>query len=211
LVATNNEGHPLMQRQERRDEVRRCLQIIGWSQMQYADRIGLKIAGVAQIMHCKVDVADSDIRWLQRLAEAVASIPRPAIANDPDTPEVARLAAPIGAAVTIHATEGELNAVAAKTRDVALEETARAIAEVYRWSGSTGEVSEHELAGAKWALAKVAESLGIVDRVRVLIRQVPMQQVEPEPIPGESMVHTWTPPLPEPAPAREAVSREPFA
>lgn len=83
MAVTNADGVPLVTTAERRDEWLRCLEVIGWSQQKWADRTGEKLHQALAIKKGSRPLYDSDLRWVQQLAAAVASFPRPPLATDP--------------------------------------------------------------------------------------------------------------------------------
>lgn len=83
MAVTNADGVPLVTLNERRDEWLRCLEVIGWNFGKWADRTGLKLHQAMATKAGKRPIADSDMRWVQMLAAAVASMPRPAVQDDP--------------------------------------------------------------------------------------------------------------------------------
>jgi hypothetical protein len=93
-MITDKHGRPLGTLSEKRDEVLRCITAIGWSWQKLADRLEQKLPYALRVNRCKVALADSDMRWLQALADAVEAIPRPEVTTDPE-PGAAPLLGPV--------------------------------------------------------------------------------------------------------------------
>lgn len=71
----------------RRDEVVRCMGVLGWSWPVLGQRLdigGLK--GALQIKMCKREISDGDLEWLSSLAAAAEAVPRlvPVAATEDD-------------------------------------------------------------------------------------------------------------------------------
>jgi hypothetical protein len=199
-MVLDKQGNPLLAFEERRDEFVRCMGIIGWTWPKVAERLGITYPGSMAIKNCKRQIADSDLRWLQELADAVAALPRPAIANDP-SPDVARLGAPVtmpGAGMSDEMVARMTASAASKAAGAEQARTVETLAAVY-FQAASSELGEGELSGVRWAISEMAERLNLVAEVREAVRAK-----KPEPEPAAPPSGAWSPPVPEPE------SRVPF-
>lgn len=186
----DKEGNPLAETKDRRNEVQRCIDIVGWSWSKLADRLGIKFATSLAIKNCKRPIADSDLRWLQELADVMIAHPRPAEMNDPEpvagapivqagammmpAEDVAPVAAPVVQQVTAQNPPVDL---LKEMREELAEQQAVAIVSgitsVYLSAvpgvGPDAMTSE-QVAGARWALGELAQQLGVLDLVQDQLR-----------------------------------------
>jgi hypothetical protein len=208
-MVLNKDGNPLVAVHERRDELVRCTAIIGWSWAKVAERLDLTLPGALTIKNCKKGIADSDLRWLQELANAIEHLPRPKIQNDDDNPELARLSVPVQMAGYMPESEAQKaaeNAVVI-TLEAERDRTAKVLANVYMAAADLEGATMEQQSAARWAIAESAAALGLLPQVQALIRAAP-----PKPVPPvEAMLpphivrgaQSWTPPS-------DVREREPF-
>jgi hypothetical protein len=197
-------GNPLVVLSERRDELVRCTTIIGWSWAKVAERLDLTMAGAMTIKNCKTGVSDSDLRWLQELANAVEHLPRPKIENDDDNPELARLSVPVQMAGFVPTSEAQNAAekAAVITLEAERDRTAKVLADVYLSAADLEGLSVEEQNAARWAIGQAAAAIGVLPQVQALIRAAP-----PKPVPP---VEAMLPPVAHWTPPSDVRQREPF-
>lgn len=183
-MVMDKEGNPLVAVSERRDELMRCTAIIGWSWQKVADRLDMTMAGALQIKNCKVGIADSDLRWLQELAAMMETMPRPAVANDADNPELARLAAPVAMTVGVSEHEAQKMAVESGVLQVQAERdrTARVLADVYVATESLEGTTPEQQSAARWAVAEIASGLGLLGQVQAILKAGAPAPLPPAPV-----------------------------
>ena len=145
--------HDLTTAEGRLNEIRRTKDIIGWSWKTVGERLGLTFSQSQALQTGKRAVADSDLEWLQQLAELVASLPRPPVVGMPEP-------APMSAS--------DERAAEQRGRTMMRDEVVRSIADQYAAIEDQG-LNEDQLAGAKHGLALVATSLGLLDAVRAVV------------------------------------------
>lgn len=187
-MVLDKSGNPLVDVKERRDEITRCLEIIGWSWQRLADRTENTLQGAYRIKGCKITMADSDIRWLQSLADAVSALPRPVVGNDPGSPGLERLAAPV--TMADEAKAKELAAIMVSDAvEAERDRMVRGLVDVYM---SANDLEDAEQLAARWAISQAAEALGLLPQVKAMLRAMM--------------------PPPAPAPVRQVadVVRQPF-
>lgn len=197
-MVLDKNGTPLVVASDRRNEVQRCLETIGWSWGKLGDRISGTLATAMAIKNCKRQIADSDLRWLQDLADAHIARPRPAESNDPEPVSPAPIVQGGGAivhagavidpdalkpVVPAHHPDTAPRDVAPpadmmqRARDEIAEQSTVAIVSsitsVYLSAvpspGPDGMTSE-QVAGARWALGELAQQMGVLDLVQDQLR-----------------------------------------
>lgn len=210
-MVIDSNGVPLMTRAERKTEWLRCLQVIGWSQQKFADRTGVKLHTVLAIKSGNRDLPDSDLRWVQQLAAAVAALPRPPIEDDPvpaDHP-VARLepAARVEE-VTMQTIAAHQAAMPTTAIEIAVPavfgpaEVLRELEAVYRDAGASEGATDDQAAGARWAVGALAQRLGLLEALQAMIAAPPVSQLRvAAPQPDAAVARTpepqaWQPPPP---------------
>ena len=219
MTATNAEGVPLVQMAERRDELQRCLEVIGWSWQKWADRTGVKLPNALAQKACKRAVFDSDIRWVQMLAAAVASYPRPVPADDAVDPShpVAQLEpAKVVREVRIGAEQAPAG-VPARSEEFAVPvsigtmEALAAMAELYRDAGASEGAGDEEQQAVRWAMGMLAAKLGIEAPLRSLVSSGGRVVMQPAPVPSEPVLPQQHAEAPVPAYPPAIGQREGFA
>lgn len=70
------QGRVLTSVKARRDEVTRCLGIIGWSWVVFAQKTGHHTSMGSRYKYCRDAVPDEDILYVQRLVAAFKAVPR---------------------------------------------------------------------------------------------------------------------------------------
>lgn len=180
---------------QRRDELVRCKDIIGWSWLTVGQRLALNSSQAFALKACKREISDVDLDWMRDLADAVAARPRPIAAPTHGPRMVADLSmgvGPLGFTVAMaHAerhvmSDGDLPAElygeqphvpdgldgsSAMTEDyLSVSGTVKAMASVYVNLSNVEELSDEEREGAKWALSALAEKLGIMEQVAAQIK-----------------------------------------
>lgn len=205
-MVLDKQGNPLTVASDRRNEIQRCIEIIGWSWGKLGDRIDLKLPSVYAVKNCKRTIPDSDLRWLQDLADAVMAHPRPAPQDDPSPVQ----GAPVVQAGAMLAT-ADLNPamehapsvqhdvapapadadIVRRVRDEIAEQSTVAIVSsitsVYMAAvpgvGPDAMTSE-QVAGARWALGELAQQMGVLDLVQDQLRAYSAKAAAVEPARG---------------------------
>lgn len=188
-MVLDKQGNPLTVTKDRRDEVQRCIEIIGWSWGKLGDRLSIKLPSALGIKNCKRPIADSDLRWLQDLADVMLSHPRPAETNDPEAVQGAPIVqAGVATSPVLHSDTALPSApdvapampavdLVRQVRDEIAEQSTVAIVSsitsVYMsaipGAGPDGMTSE-QVAGARWALGELAQQMGVLDLVQDQLR-----------------------------------------
>jgi hypothetical protein len=165
MPLTNPVGTPLIATKERRDEMVRCIRLIGWTLPMLSERLGQAYTHGARLNQCKADLADSDLAWLQELAVLVASKPRPEIVRTfPDEALTVTMAPPVE-----EWTEAEAGTDEEETD---MEMVASHLADVYLVARSDPELTHEQREGAAWAVSEMMERLGVVERCREKVRNM---------------------------------------
>lgn len=193
-MVMDKQGNPLVETKDRRDEMQRCIEIIGWSWGKLGERLGHKLPTAYHIKQCKRGVADSDIRWLQALADAHIALPRPAEQNDASPVQAAPMVqagAVLGAVQMGNpnlesdiSTENQmgksilpdLNQVNRLREEIAEQSAVALVASITSvyLTAQPGvgpdAMTVEQVAGARWALGELAQSLGVLDLVQDQLR-----------------------------------------
>jgi hypothetical protein len=187
-MVLDRQGNPLTETKDRRDEVARCLDVIGWSWTKLGERVLLSQPTVFQVKNCKRPIADSDIRWLQDLADAHKALPRPVEQNDPSpvngAPLVqagavlatADLNPATGNGASLHQEMPGTNLVQQLREEIAEQSTVALVANITSvyLSAVAGvgpdAMTDEQAKGARWALGELALQLGVLDAVQEQLR-----------------------------------------
>jgi hypothetical protein len=189
-MVLDKQGNPLVETKDRRDEIQRCIEIIGWGWGRLGDRLEVKLPTAYAIKNCKRPVADSDLRWLQALADAVVALPRPAEFNDP-APVQGAPVVQAGAAVmfgppaplpdVVVASSPPVDMVQRVRQEIAEESAVALVASITnvylaaRPGVGPDAMTSEQVAGARWALGELAQSLGVLDLVQDQLRAYQQQ------------------------------------
>jgi hypothetical protein len=185
MTVTNKAGEPITSIAERKDEIVRCITVIGWSWQKLADRLELRLPGVMAFKNCK----------RQSLADAHMALPRPMVTFDPEPVPAAPAGLPGGIAglgpqpgqpdgVQLQpASQIVGNDVVKQIREEIAEQSTTAIVAaisgVYMAAvpgmGPDAMTSE-QVAGARWALGELAQSMGVLDLVQDQLRLFTQQR-----------------------------------
>lgn len=154
----------------RRDEVVRCMGVLGWSWPVLGQRLdigGLK--GALQIKMCKREISDGDLEWLSSLAAAAEAVPRlvPVAATEDDGAPMLAEPPARQAEPTMVATGSTM---AAETVAEAEATVIAAVVAQYRaplegWDGWSAD----EVRAARAALSELLARLGWLGRARQLL------------------------------------------
>jgi hypothetical protein len=159
---------------ERVKEVETLKNVIGWSWMEVSKRVGW---GPPHLQKFRALKGSIDERWLQYLrivAEAVASVPVP---ND-DADEAAQLIEEAAAGEAGDDVAGKLLASGfhppagngtEEVRVMLMDDIAKKIAEQYLVVHRDADMNPDERSGARWAIGKLAEAMGVAEDVRRLL------------------------------------------
>jgi len=221
MAVVNADGAPLVTTAERRDEWLRCLEVIGWSQQKWADRIGEKLHQALATKKGARPIYDSDLRWVQQLAAAVASLPRPPLSTDPvpashpvaaleprvrveevtvDTIKANNPAAGVDAFLSAG------NVIMTPTPDPTVrtmevqvplnppEVVLKALADVYQDGGASQGATPEQITAVRWAMSEIAGKLGLTDALKIVVSPPPA----PAPVPETTVrePQPWSPPQP---------------
>jgi hypothetical protein len=201
VTVLDRQGNPLVINSDRRNEVQRCIEVIGWSWMKLADRLGVKAPTALAIKNCKRPIADSDLRWLQALADAVTALPRPAEVNDPEPVQ----GAPIvqgGMSVATSDLNPAMDQAPSVSHDMPAGDMVARIREELAEQQAVAIVStitnlymhavpgvgpdalnQDNVAGARWALSEMANALGVLDLVQDQLRSFQASAAQASPMP----------------------------
>ena len=167
---------------QRRVEVERCKDVIGWSWLKLGERLDLTPSQALAIKSGKRPIADSDLDWLQALAEAVDALPRPGPSDSVVAPPAAMVrqgvAAMPGAAVAA-TTWGDVAVLPGPeelSEVMTLDAAASIVAGMYLGLENAGLTADQR-EGAQWAIGELAQQFGVTDRVMAQIRRRPAVNV----------------------------------
>ena len=200
----------------RRDEVVRCMGVLGWSWPVLGQRLEIGgLQGALRIKMCKREISDGDLEWLSSLAAAVEAVPRPVPAEPAADPQGDE-----GSAVTegaVQQTAGAMTAMgstmAAETAAEVEQRVIEAIVAQYRspvagWQGWSAD----EVRAARGALSELLVRLGWLDRAKgLLAASAPKAAASPAavvtPAPRSS---PWAAPQAASQLTQRVMRREPF-
>lgn len=198
---------------QRRDELVRCKDIIGWSWLTVGQRLALNSSQAFALKACKREISDADLDWMRDLADAVAARPRPIAAPTHGPRLVADLSmgvGPLGFTAAMvkaerpavmsdndlpaelysdqpHVPDG-LDGSSAMYEDyLSVSGTVNALAEVYA-SLATADMTAEALGGAQWAISDVALKLGVLDQVAARIKAARAITATVPPVPHGGML-----------------------
>lgn len=201
---------------ERVAEIERLKDIIGWSWQQVAKRLGWAPVNLTQFKMGKTSMDERWYRYIEAVAEAVASIPVPSETEPAPIRGIDSLAATAeaGASPLEHKMRAAGFHPSAETegtevRVMLLDDVARKIADQYMVAKESTEMNQDERTGALWAIGMLAKTLGVAEEVTRLVRGTAAPAPAARPLVDPRPIAPWSPPQPQPMrEAREA--REPF-
>ena len=177
-----------MNRNEARDELLRCKEIIGWSWQGLGDQLGLTPAQVFSVKASHRDVPPSDVAWVQAVAAAVEGVPSRAEFARVDEAARAELAlvdrsaariADVGAGISSDWSPPALLSAAAvpdpsssermEIADMTAAQVCEALAAVYWEASTSGRLDSNQRLAARWTIGEVAGRLGLVDEVKAAL------------------------------------------
>ena len=174
-------------------EVDRCKDVIGWSWVMVQERLGWSVMDTKRRRELKQEIPLADIQYLRAVAEAVAGVPLPEKARaggyeapslraipDWTRPEPDRFDAPTLPQPT-------------QVRAMLLDDIAAKLAVEYHEIAEMADINADELAGARFAIGKMAERLGVAAQVRGLIKVGATQKLV-----ASDLNERWTPPVNQP-------------
>lgn len=224
MAVMNADGVPLVTTAERRDEWLRCLEVIGWSQQKWADRIGEKLHQALATKKGSRPIVDSDLRWVQQLAAAVASLPRPPLQNDavPVSHPVAALeprarveevtvdtmktntagvdtfmsAGQVVMPTPVQPPDPTVRSVEMQVPVSPPEVVLKAMADLYQDGGGSQGATAEQITAVRWAMSELAGRLGLLDALKIVVSPPPA--LEPASGPETAVREPQTRPAPQP-------------
>jgi hypothetical protein len=215
--------------QARYDEARRLKDSIGWSWLEFQNRVGWGPRNLMQFKALKLGIDDRWIEYLSDVAAAIESVPVPGGSTDDVTYSVERqpleeeVAEKMRAAGLRPADEAStVHHMGQEVRVMLLSDIAVKLAAQYREVSIEVEMSQDERSGALWAIGRMAQTLGVADEVKALVKPASRHgnvlppvferpsnaaaqalRTTPNPVP-------WTPPQPSRPSIADAAERLPF-
>ena len=194
----------------RRDEVVRCMAVLGWSWPVLSQRISVGVLkGALAIKMCKREISDSDLEWLSSLAAAVEATPRPkpvAALQDDEAPAATeglvqeqREPSEGTTALVEHVEQRVIEAIVAQYRSP-----------MEGWDGWSAD----EVRAARVSLSELLSRLGWLDRARKLLADTATRSAVPAGAPAVVVPRSFSWAAGQPvvaSQARPAPRREPFA
>jgi hypothetical protein len=181
--------------------------VIGWSWLEVSVRLSWGPRDLASFKSLKKPIQAEQLEYLEKVADAVAGIEmrQPEAASQP-------LAADRTVTVTRDLPDSGVTRIAVMT----LDDIAAKLTQEYFDVASEAGISTEELAGARFAVARIADRCGVSEQVKALIagrrpsagfagRDVPRSQLNP-PVNAPVNAPALTVQRANPAPA----NREPF-
>jgi hypothetical protein len=182
--------------------------VIGWSWPTIGERVGLGVIQVANFRKMKLAMTDAQVSYLKAVAEAVAAVPLPEKGTMPapaliwegntysDTQERYRYQNPTDERYTHASLQPEAFPqiqTGPQVRVMLLDDIAAKLADEYHDIAKTADINADELAGARFAIGKMAERFGVEDQVKALIKER-----KPAPPVVAEVTERWMPPLNQP-------------
>lgn len=182
-------------------DVERFKAQIGWSWPMVAERLGWGTLHIAKFRTLKLGLSDSQYTYLATVAAAVSAVPLPVEEKTAPKPsfEFTGLypeAPPPGFGPGVNLGQGIAPSIVHdmgnQVRVMLLDDIAAKLAAEYHDIASVEGISSEELGGARYAIGRMAEKLGVGAEVKALLREPrtppsalpPMFEVKgPEPTP----------------------------
>lgn len=150
---------------QRRDEIVRCKDVIGWSWITVGQRLGLTSAAAFGLKNCKRPISDQDLSWLQTVAAAVDALPRP----DP----IEEVPMRVSGGVAMERGDRDAPNPASEFPGfdpIPTEFAETVLAQMYVGLGNAGLTAEQR-EGASWAISELAAQLGVTAGVAEQIKR----------------------------------------
>lgn len=151
-------------------DVERFKAQIGWSWPMVAERLGWGTLHIAKFRTLKLGLSDGQYTYLATVAAAVSAVPLPVEEKPSPKPSFEftglypeQLATPAPAAI--------VHDMGNQVKVMLLDDIAAKLAAEYHDIASVEGISAEELGGARYAIGRMAERLGVGAEVKALLRE----------------------------------------